>query len=192
MTKEKQRAPFEMLEDAILSRRCTAAKVLTYEAITAIDLDRHIEEQVTPVKVMEMPQGANAVCGRGLSRKNMVLYTGRRYVVEVLPIMVDTHSAPDYLEQLVHLTLLQVDALFFAMLGYLQENRHPPADHSSKAGTVLTVGTSVPGAEKLTTRNIPLASTNGSLLRLGNPVVLRTGTGWQMTSHLGLGVYATW
>jgi hypothetical protein len=192
MTEEKQRAPFEVLEEAILSRRCTAAKVLTYKAITAIDLDRHTEEQVTPVKVMEMPQGANAVCGRGLDHKNMALYTGRRYVVEVLPIMVETHSAPDYLEQLVHLTLLQVDALFFAMLGYLQENRHPPADHSSEAGTVLIVGKSVTGAEELITRNIPLASTNGSLLCLGHPTVIRTATGWQMTSYIGVGVYATW
>lgn len=192
MTEEKQRAPFEVLEEAVLGRRCTAAKVLTYKAITTIDLDRHTEEQVTPVKVMEMPQGANAVCGRGLNRKDMALYTGRRYVVEVLPIMVETHSAPDYLEQLVHLTLLQVDALFFAMLGYLQENRHPPADHSSEAGTVLIVGKSVTGAEELTTRNIPLASTNGSLLCLGHPTVIRIATGWQMTSYIGVGVYATW
>lgn len=192
VTEEKQRAPFEVLEEAILSRRCTAGRVLTYEAITAIDLDRQIEDQATPVKVMEMPQGANAVCGRGLNRKNMALYTGSRYVVEILPIMVDTHSAPDYLERLVKHTLLQVDTLFFAMLGYLQENRHPPVDPFSKSGTVLIVDGSLAGAEKLTTRNIPLASTNGSLLRLGNPVVLRTGTGWQMTSYLGLGVYATW
>ncbi len=191
MTEKEQRAPFEVLEEAIRERRCTAAKVLHYEVISAIDLDRNLGEPST-VKVLEMPEGANAVCGRGLHRKSMVLYTGRRYMVEVVPITVAAVDDPDYLDQLVRYTLLEVDSLFIAMLSYLQENRHPPVDPYKDSGAVLVVGSSVPLVERLTTRSIPMATTNGSLLRLGNPVVLRTGVGWQMTSYIGIGVYATW